>query len=109
MSLYIHFVISLALVFYIGYELFKIISSKKDKASLVATVIGGFTIIFGLYLWLKNGLRLDYGTDDYIIQTNAKLLFYLGIGNIIVGTIFWVFLYIKIFIDIAKKPLHNHT
>jgi hypothetical protein len=77
----------------------RIYLSKKDD-ELMIKWISMMSILFGIYLWIKNGLTLDYGTEEQIAQTHAHIMIASGMINILSGLLFII---ISIFKYIAWK------
>src|SRR3989344_2710466 len=71
---------------------------KKQNDGLMLGVISMLSIMFGVYLWIKNGLILDYGTEEKIVQTNAQLMSNFGTMNVLIGSLFIIISILKYFI-----------
>jgi hypothetical protein len=69
----------------------------KTPGSIDYQVFKGFAMrsMFGLYLCIKNGFILDYGTKIQIAQTHAKSMFDFGKTNILIGLFFIVISILK--------------
>ena len=68
---------------------------KKENDELILVLTSMLSVIFGLYLCIKNGFILDYGTKIQIAQSHAKGMFDLGKTNILICLFF-------IFVSILK-------
>lgn len=94
------------MIFFILFELIKINLFKKDNEALLTGLISMILLGFGLYLAIKYGLLLDYGTADEIINSNAKLMSFFAIANILTGLSFILFSIFK-FLIWKVKNAHN--
>ena len=95
MNIIIEIFISCILTLYVFIGAIRINLSKKDKNGLIVGLISMISIVFGIYLWIKNGLILDYGTEEELIQTHAQIMFLFGIVNILIGLLFSIISILK--------------
>ena len=93
-SIFISFVLILAIRIYI---------LKKEHDELILVLISMLSILFGLYLCIKNGAILDYSSKIQIAQANSKSMFDLGKTNILIGLFFIVVSILKYLIWKIKK------
>jgi hypothetical protein len=93
-SIFILFVLALAIRIYL---------LKKEKAELILVLISMLSILFGLYLCIKNGAILDYGTKIQIAQTHGESMFDLGKTNILISLFFIVISILKYLIWKIKQ------
>jgi uncharacterized protein with PQ loop repeat len=63
----------------------RIIFLGKEKFGLLIGLLSLMTLTFGVYLWIKNGLTIEYGTEEQVSQTNAPIMFAFGVANILTG------------------------
>ena len=75
-------------ILYILFEFIKINFLKKDNGVLLASLASMLLFGFGLYLWIKYGLILDYGTKDEIINLSALLMFKIALISLFVSLMF---------------------
>jgi hypothetical protein len=61
------------------------------------------SILFGIYLLIKNGLVLDYGTVEEVNQSHAQIMFAFGITNGVIGLTFIVISIVKYLVWKIKK------
>ena len=85
------------------WNLSKSICSKKDNGALLAGLLSLLLLGFGLYLWIKNGITLDYGTQDIINKTRSELMFKIGIISVLFSLIFILVSIFKFIIWKIKK------
>lgn len=76
---------------------------KKKNDGLMVGLISMLSIMFGIYLWIKNGMTLDYGTEVQIAQTHAPIMFALGVTNMLIGLSFIVISILKYLVWKIKK------
>jgi hypothetical protein len=79
----IEIIIPTTLLAYCIYRLLKLDFFKLKPNILIA--FSPLLLITGIYLWLKNGLILDYGTEIDIETNYAIAIYFLGIANIFTG------------------------
>jgi hypothetical protein len=77
--------IGLVLIGYNSFEIVRIIFFKIDKNALLVGLTSMISIGFGLHLFIKNGLILDYGTETEISTNWAGLMWLLGVVCILIG------------------------
>lgn len=77
--------IGLALIGYNSFEIVRINIFKIDKNALLVGLTSMISIGFGLYLFIKNGLMLDYGTETEISTNWAGPMWFLGVVCILIG------------------------
>jgi len=80
--------ISLLLIGYNSFEIIRINIFKNDENALFAGLTSMISIGFGLYLFVKNGLTLDYGTETEISSSWAEPMWFLGVVCILIGLSF---------------------
>ena len=78
----------------------------KSKTNILVT-FGPIMIIFGAYLYIKNGLIIDYGTEKEVSDNYAFEVLFLGGTNIIVGIILSFLSIIRYFIRKSNRFKHN--
>lgn len=83
------------MILYVLYEMIRINLFKKNKNSLLAGLVSLLLVGFGIYLSIKNGLILDYGTKEEIIVSKVELMCFFSLLSISIGLLF-------IFISIIK-------
>lgn len=76
---------------------------NKEYDGLMVGMISMLSIIFGIYLSIKNGMILDYGTEEQIAQNHAPIMSILGTTNIIIGLIFITISILKYIVLKIKK------
>jgi len=70
---------------------------KNQNNAILTGFLSMLAIVFGAYLWIMNGVILEYGSEKEIIQSNASWLFTIGVLNLLSGLGF-VFLSISRFL-----------
>jgi hypothetical protein len=90
MELKIELVISCALLLSVLTGAIHVTLFKKNDG-LTVGLISMLSILFGLYLLIKNGITLDYGTKLQITKNHALIMARLGMANGITGLIFILF------------------
>lgn len=95
MDIKLELFISIALTLFVLIGTIRVNLFKKSNDALLIGLISMLSIMFGIYLWIKNGMTLDYGTEVQIAETYAPIMLALGITNILVSLLF-------IFISIVK-------
>ena len=103
MDIKIEILISSVLILIVLIGAIRIKLFNKDNEGLMVRMMSILSIIFGIYLWLKNGLILDYGTVEEVTQSHASIMFELGITNILIWLIFIVISIIKYIVWKIKK------
>lgn len=88
MNIVIEILISLLLIGYISFEIIRINIFKNDKGALLVSFASMISIGFGLYLFIKNGLILDYGTETEISTKWAGPMWILGVICGLIGLVF---------------------
>ena len=88
MDIKIEILISSILTLFVLIGTIRINFFKKEKDGLMVGLLSMLSILFGIYLCIKNGVILDYGTIEEINQTHAPIMSTLGIINLILGLIF---------------------
>lgn len=61
MNYILEILISVSMILYVLFEIIRINVFKKSENALSAGLISMLLVGFGIYLWIKNGLILDYG------------------------------------------------
>ncbi|KAA5543961.1 hypothetical protein [Adhaeribacter rhizoryzae] len=107
--LILEIIISVALLLYPITQVIRRGIRRKEKISGSIKWGSILSIIFGIYLWLKNGLTLDYGTAEEIIESKAEIMFYFGLSNIILGLLIILILAIGWISRKITKPLPNNS
>jgi len=103
MDIKIEILISGVLTLFVLSGAIRIYLFKKDKHGLMVGLMSMLSIMFGIYLWIKNGMTLDYGTEVQIDQSHAPIMFALGITNIIIGLLFIIVSILKYIVWKIKK------
>jgi hypothetical protein len=88
MDIKIEIIISCILSAFILLGAIRIHFFKKETMELPVSLISLLSILFGFYLWIKNGIILDYGTPEEINQTHTPMMVGLGVANAILGLLF---------------------
>ena len=91
---------------FVLFGLIKINIFKKNSYSLPSALISLLLLCFGLYLSIKYGLILDYGTEVEIKSTHTELMSYFAITSVLTGLGFILISIIK-FITWKIKTLFN--
>jgi hypothetical protein len=105
MDIKIEILISSIFILFVLIGAIRIKLFNKDNEGLIVGLMSMLSIIFGIYLWLKNGLILDYGTVEEVTQSHASIMFELGITNILIWLIFIVIPIIKYIVWKIKKAI----
>ena len=84
-------------------ELIRINIYKKDNNALLAELISMLLIGFGVYLWIKNGLILDYGIGDEIKSAHAETMFSFAIASVLTGFVFILISLLKFMVWMIVK------
>ena len=58
---------------------------KKQSNAILTGLLSLVAIVYGTYLWISNGVIIEYGTETEINSSNAVWLFTIGILNLIAG------------------------
>ncbi len=58
---------------------------KKQSNAILTGLLSLVAIVYGTYLWISNGVIIEYGTEAEINSSNAVWLFTIGILNLIAG------------------------
>lgn len=77
----IEIIIPTILLGYCVYRLLKLDFFKLKPNILIA--FSPLLLIIGIYLWIKNGLILDYGTEIEIETNYAIAIYFLGVAHIL--------------------------
>ena len=85
MPIIIELIIALCLIGYNLLEIFRINVLKIEKNALFVGLTSVISIAFGLYLFIKNGLLIDYGTEHEITSNWAGPMWFLGVVCIFIG------------------------
>ena len=95
---------------YVLVELIRINFFKKDNNALLTGLISMLLLGFSLYLWIKYGLTLDYGSEEEIYKSEAELMylialigFIIGFGFILISILKMIIWKIKKYTTMAKK------
>lgn len=88
MFLIIDILLSLLLIGFTSVEMIRIYVLKKDKNVPLVSLASMISIGFGLYLIIKNGLVIDYGTQAEISASWAGPMWLLGVVCLFLGVIF---------------------
>jgi len=83
-------IFSLVLLIGICFFSIQIYFFKNNSNAILTGFISMLSLVFGIYLWIMNGVILEYGTEKEIIESNATWLFTLGILNLLSGLAFIV-------------------
>ncbi len=103
MNFLIEILISGSLIIYVLFKTINVNLLNKENAILSTGLISLLLIGFGFYLWIKNGLILDYGTPKEIKNSKAILMTVLGISGVFTGLIFIAITTLKFIIWKLKK------
>lgn len=76
---------------------------KKKNDGLMVGMISMLSIMIGIYLWIKNGVTFDYGTEIQIAQTHAPIMFALGVTNMLIGLSFIIISILKYIVWKIKR------
>jgi len=76
------------MILYVLYEFIRINIKHKDNNALTAGLVSMLLLGFGLYLWVKNGLILDYGTPTEIKTSYSEIMFTIALISVFTGLIF---------------------
>ena len=85
MFLIIDILLSLLLIGFNSVEMIRIYVLKKDKNVPLVALTSTISIGFGLYLIVKNGLVIDYGTQAEISESWAGPMWFLGVVCLFLG------------------------
>jgi hypothetical protein len=85
MPIIIELIIALCLIGYNLLEIVRINVLRIDKNALFLGLTSVISIAFGLYLFIKNGLLIDYGTEHEITSNWAGPMWFLGVVCIFIG------------------------
>lgn len=107
MTIAIDIIISLFLICYNSYEMVRIFFFRIDKNSLFTGLTSMVSIVFGLYLFVKNGLILDYGTQAEISTNWAGQIWFLGVMCIFIGLGFILSSILKYILSTIKRKKKN--
>lgn len=88
MNLIIELSISSLFSIYMLVGMYRNLVLRKDQNGLFLGLISLFSLAFGVYLWIKNGLILDYGTPKEVANFYAAVGFAFGVANILLGLLF---------------------
>lgn len=103
MPILVDIIIALCLLCYNLFEFVRINAFKIDKNALFFGLTSMISIGFGLYLFIKNGLILDYGTQEEISNNWAGQMWFFGVACIFVGFGFILSSILKFIIWKLKK------
>ena len=78
------------------------IKPKRFKKYIVF-VVASALLIFGFYIWIKNGLILDYGTTDEILKFHSDKMIWNGIISMAISILYLSFRLIKLIFNLVKK------
>jgi len=88
MTIAVEFIIALILTGFTAYEFIRINLFQRDGNALLAGLSAVLSLGFGAYLWMKNGLLLDYGTATEIAANWAGLMWFIGVVSLLTGLVF---------------------
>lgn len=103
MNITVEIIIAGMLALFVLFETIFINIFKKDKNALLTGMVSLLSVLFGLYLCMKNGLILDYGTEQEIIKSHAFTMYVLGVANFCIGLLFIGISFIKYIIWQTRK------
>ncbi|MDY0216418.1 MAG: hypothetical protein RBS19_05630 [Bacteroidales bacterium] len=103
MNYILEILISVSMILYVLFEIIRINVLKKSENALSAGLISMLLVGFGIYLWIKNGLILDYGVEEEIIAAKADWMFVFAILSVFVGLVFILISIIKFIVWKIKK------
>lgn len=78
-------IIGIALLFVIIAFSIQIYILKKQSNAILTGLLSLIAIVYGAYLWISNGVIIEYGTETEINSSNAAWLFTVGVLNLITG------------------------
>jgi hypothetical protein len=81
-------IIGIALLFLIIAFSIQIYILKKQSNAILTGLLSVVAIVYGTYLWISNGVIIEYGTEAEINSSSAVWLFTIGILNLITGLSF---------------------
>ncbi len=76
------------MIIFIVYQSIQICFLRNDKYALQAGVISLILMLFGLYLWIKNGLISDYREFHVQEIKQAREMFSLALVSLFIGSVF---------------------
>jgi hypothetical protein len=100
MNINVEIVISSVFLLFVLIIAIRIYLLKKEHDELILVLTSMLSIMFGLYLYITNGVIIDYSTKIQIAQAHAESMFDLGKTNILIGLMF-------IIISILKRLLRK--
>ncbi|HXJ98110.1 MAG TPA: hypothetical protein VNJ50_04635 [Gelidibacter sp.] len=107
MSILVDIIIAICLIGYNSFEIVRINVFKIDKNALFTGLTSMISIGFGLYLIIKNGLILDYGTQPEISINWAGQMWFMGVVCLFIGLGFILSSIMKYIIWKLKRNEHN--
>ncbi|MDD2387069.1 MAG: hypothetical protein PHP52_09845 [Bacteroidales bacterium] len=107
MNYIIEISLSVIMILFVLLGLIKISIFKKNTYTLPSILISLLLLGFGLYLSIKYGLVLDYGTEDEIKCTHAELMYFFAITSVLTGLSFILISIIKFIIWKIKTSLNR--
>ena len=88
MGYQIELTLSILAITYLTIEIVRHFIFNNDKWALFTGVIAMLTFAFGLILWIKHGLILDYSTPIEIAKNKLKMISKIGVALIVTSTVF---------------------
>ena len=107
MPVLVDIIVALCLISYNSFKFLRINVLKIDKNVLFVGLTSMISIAFGFYLFIKNGLILDYGTQNEISNNWAGQMWFLGVACIFIGLGFILSSIIKYIIWKLKRNEQN--
>jgi len=80
--------IGILLLFLIVVFSIQIYIFKKQTNGILTGLLSLIAVVYGAYLWISNGIVIEYGTELEISSTYAVWFFTIGVLNLITGLIF---------------------
>lgn len=91
------------MIVYLLIELVRINLLKKDNNDLLAGLISVILLLYGMYLSLRYGLKLDYGSLTEIQQSQAQIMSFTAIASLVVSLFFIIISVVKFMITMITK------
>lgn len=91
------------MIVYLLIELVRINLLKKDNNDLLAGLISVILLLYGMYLSLRYGLKLDYVSLTEIQQSQAQIMSFTAIASLVVSLFFIIISVVKFMITMITK------
>jgi hypothetical protein len=92
MMVFVDIIVSFTLL---GILVYLLASQRKFKRYF-AVLISSLVLIVGIYIWIKNGLMLDYGTEQEIAKNYSDKMYVIGVLNMTISTLYLLFQFINL-------------